>query len=172
MRKRAIHAFKAAAEVGDYTDAALIPEDVDPQVELSRNSLAQPFHVVIDEDTVLAQLSGRARVLLQQSTVSSFGTVTGDHVYVPAGTPHRIEPLEESVFLRYTSNEPVRRGAAFFCAHCGTEIHRTEWIHDGSVTPGLVYAAAVDRFNGTDRLCTGCGAVADAVSFETLERAE
>ncbi len=54
MRRRAIPAFKTAQTIGNYEDVALIPEDVDPQVELSRNTVTQPFFVIIDEDTVLA----------------------------------------------------------------------------------------------------------------------
>jgi hypothetical protein len=168
IRRRAIPAFKAAAEIGSFEDVALIPEDVDPQVELSRNTIPQPFCLIIDEDTVLAQMSGRAHVEMKYSTVNSFRTQTGDNIYVPAGTPHRIVPVEESVFVRYTSNEPVRRGAAFFCEQCGNESYRLEWIHEGAITPRLVYAAAIREFNDTDRLCSSCGTLADAISLESL----
>jgi 3-hydroxyanthranilate 3,4-dioxygenase len=169
-RRRVIPAFKTAASIGNYEDAALIPEDVDPQVELSRNSVPQPFYVLINEDTVLAQMSGQSRVHMKYSPVNSFKTHTGDHVYVPAGTPHRIEPLKEGVFVRYTSNEPVRRGVAFFCDGCGEEMYRLEWLHDGSVTPVDVYVAAVKRYNDEDtaRLCSGCGTSAERISLDEL----
>ena len=168
VRRRVIPTFKAAAEIGNYEDVALIPEDVDPQVELSRNSVTQPFYVIIDEDTVLAMMSGQSRIVMKYSSVNSFLGSSGDNIYVPAGTPHRIEPVEESVIVRYTSNEPVRRGAAFFCEDCGNETFRLEWMHVGTVSPVLVYADVARRFNKTDRMCDSCGNVAEPVSFESL----
>jgi mannose-6-phosphate isomerase-like protein (cupin superfamily) len=169
-RRRVIPAFKTAAEIGNYEDVALIPEDVDPQVELSRNSVTQPFYVVIAEDTVLAQMSGRSTVRMKYSSANRFTTRTGDHVYVPAGTPHRIEPLETGVLVRYTSNEPVRRGAAFFCEHCDEEIYRLEWEHDGSVTPVTVYTEVLKRFNGDEsgRVCSNCSEIAETISLDEL----
>lgn len=169
-RKRVIHAFKTGATIGNYEDVQLTPEDVDPQVELARNTVTQPFYLIIDEDTILAQMSGSARIRMKDSPANYFNTVVGDHVYVPAGTPHRIEPLEESVMVRYTSNSPVRRGAAFFCETCGSEMYRLEWEHNGATPGAQVYAEAVRRFNTEEsaRVCETCGASTNPIDLVAL----
>jgi 3-hydroxyanthranilate 3,4-dioxygenase len=156
LRRRVVPAFKAAADLVNYEDAQMIPEDVDPQVELSRNVLPQPFHLVIDEDTVLAVMSGEVEVQLKNSTVLSFKGLPGDHLYVPSGTPHRIVPSAESVIMRYTSNESVRRGAAFFCDSCGSEAFRWEWSHSTEVVARDVYTEVATRFNASPRRCKSC----------------
>jgi mannose-6-phosphate isomerase-like protein (cupin superfamily) len=168
LRRRVIPAFKAAVDLVNYEDAQMIPEDVDPQVELSRNVLPQPFHLVIDEDTVLAVMSGEVAVHLKNSTVLSFKGLPGDHVYVPAGTPHRIVPSAESVVMRYTSNEPVRRGAAFFCSACGEEAYRWEWIHSTEVVARDVYKEVAIRFNDGSRRCESCQHELEPVAVAAL----
>jgi len=66
-RRRMLHAFKAAKEVGNYEDAAVLQEAVDPQLYLSRNWLPQPFHLICAKDTVITQLSGRSPVALAKA---------------------------------------------------------------------------------------------------------
>ena len=69
-RRRMLHAF--AAEVGEYEDAAVLPEETDPQLYLSRNRQPQPFHLICSKDNVLSQLSGAADVHLRDSSVNRF----------------------------------------------------------------------------------------------------
>ena len=108
-RRRMLHAF--AAEVGEYEDAAVLPEETDPQLYLSRNRHPQPFHLICSKDNVLSQLSGEADVHLRDSSVNRFRMVVGDHVYIPAGTPHRIAPVTEGVTIRCSTTQRPAPGS-------------------------------------------------------------
>ena len=94
---------------------------------MSRNSVAQPFHLICGKDTVVVQMSGTADMLLKDSSVNRFHLTVGDHVYVPAGTPHRIVPSEESIQIRYKPRSAGLEGVAWFCPGCDRELHRVEW---------------------------------------------
>ncbi|MFJ6895130.1 hypothetical protein [Streptomyces hokutonensis] len=160
-RRRMLHALKVAAELGNYEDAAVLPADTDPQLYLSRNRLPQPFHLICEKDTVLSQLSGEAQVHLRDSSVNRFRMDVGDHVYVPAGTPHRITPVQEGVTIRYLPLKAGLLGAAWFCQGCDGELHRYEWEHDNDTPAVRMYTVACARFTAdlTARTCTKCGAV-------------
>lgn len=160
-RARSTHPLKVAADLCNYEDAAILPSETDPQIYLSRNWLPQPFHLISATDTVLSQLSGSARVHLRDSSVNWFRLELGDHIYIPAGTPHRIEPIEEGVTLRYLSLRAGRQGAAWYCPECGTEVHRYEWEHDNDEPAVRFYAAACARFTAdvAARTCDKCGAL-------------
>ena len=112
-RRRMLHAFNT--EVGEYEDAAALPAETDPQLYLSRNRQPQPFHLICSRDNVLSQLSGAVRVHLKDSSVNWFAMDVGDHVYIPAGTPHRIVPSAEGVTLRFQPLEAGLQGAAWYC---------------------------------------------------------
>jgi mannose-6-phosphate isomerase-like protein (cupin superfamily) len=158
-RRRMFPAFKAALEAGNYSDLPELPAAVDPQVYLSRNSVPQPFHLVCGKDTVLVQMSGEAVVHLRDSSVNRFNLVPGDHVYVPAGTPHRVIPLTESVQLRYKAPKAGLEGVVWFCEHCGRELAGADW-DTSVVVPQRAYLQACAAFNESDdlRTCRGCGA--------------
>ena len=79
-RRRMLHPFKT--ELTEYEDAAVLPEDTDPQLYLSRNRQPQPFHLICSQDNVLSQLSGAAHVHLRDSSVNRFRMDVGDHVRV------------------------------------------------------------------------------------------
>lgn len=160
-RRRMLHALKVAPELGDYADVPVLPADTDPQIYLAHNTRPQPFHLISERDTVISQLSGIVDVHLRDSTVNRFKAVPGDHIYVPAGTPHRIVPREPGTTIRYLAADAGRLGAAWYCPECEQELHRYEWQHDNDVPPGEVYAAACARFNADKdaRTCTGCSAV-------------
>lgn len=169
-RRRMLQAFQAAKNIGNYADVPVMPVDVDPQITLSRNSEKQPFHIAFEEDTVIALMSGSATVRLRDSNVNSWSMIPGDHVYVPAGTPHLLEPSEESVLLRYIGNEPAYRAAVFACETCGQELHRLEWQQDLEVKAVTIYAELARQFN-TDlavRTCQACGTTAAEISIERL----
>lgn len=169
-RRRMLQVFQAAKEVGNYTDMPVMPVDVDPQITLSRNSERQPFFITFEEDTVIALMSGAATVRLRESNVNSWSMVPGDHVYVPAGTPHLFEPVEESVLIRYIGNEPAYRAAVFACETCGEELHRLEWRQDLEVEAVAIYSEVARRFNEDSaiRTCRACGATAAEISRERL----
>ena len=160
-RRRMLHSLKAGAELGDYEDAAVLPLETDPQIYLSRNSLPQPFHLICEKDTVISQLSGSADVHLRDSSVNRFRMDVGDHVYIPAGTPHQIVPIEPGVTLRYMPLAAGRLGVAWYCSGCGAEVQRYEFEHDNEAPLIATYAAATSRFNGDvqARMCGKCGVV-------------
>ncbi|MFE3798968.1 hypothetical protein KHQ06_24255 [Nocardia tengchongensis] len=169
-RRRMLSAFKTAAEIGNYADLAVLPLDVDPQVALSRNWLPQPFYHLYSHDTVIAQLSGGSVIRMHDSSVNYFTLTTGDNVYVPAGTPHRIEPVEEGVMLSYVPLELGLEGAVWYCSHCDAELYRLEWEHNNDAEANRVYATACARFNSEEeaRTCHECGTVADEVDLAAL----
>lgn len=158
-RRRMFQVFKAAAEAGNYAELPELPATVDPQVYLSHNSVPQPFYLICGKDTVIAQMSGEAVVHLKDSAVNSFNLVPGDHVYVPAGTPHRVVPLTASVQLRYKAPKAGLEGVAWFCEQCGNELAHAEWDTD-VVVPQRGYLRACESFNASDplRVCGRCGA--------------
>jgi 3-hydroxyanthranilate 3,4-dioxygenase len=159
-------AFKAALDAGNYTDLPELPATVDPQVYLSRNSVPQPFHLVCGKDTVIAQMSGEAVVYLKDSSVNRYNLVPGDHVYVPAGTPHRIVPLTESVQLRYKAPSAGMEGVTWFCEQCGFELARAEW-DTVEVVPQRAYLETCAAFNDSEfRTCRRCGTRHPAIDLE------
>jgi hypothetical protein len=160
-------AFKAAGEAGDYTELPMLPAHVDPQIYLSRNSVPQPFFLVCGKDTVIAQLSGQARLQLRDSSVNTFALGPGDNVYVPAGTPHRIVPLTEVVQLRYKAGKAGLEGVAWFCDDCGLELCRAEW-DTAEVVSHRAYYDACRAFNDDPqaRACRRCGAEHPSVDLD------
>jgi mannose-6-phosphate isomerase-like protein (cupin superfamily) len=154
-----LHTFKAAQEIGNYEDVPVLPAKVDPQLHMSRNAVAQPFHLICGKDTVVVQMSGAAEMYLKDSSVNRFTMTVGDHVYVPAGTPHRIVPSDESVQLRYKARSAGLEGVAWYCPGCDRELHRVEWDTAETVSQQAYYDACV-AFNEDDSLrhCSGCGA--------------
>lgn len=169
-RRRMLHALDTAATVGNYAELAALPADVDPQITVSRNWVDQPFFIAFEEDTVLAQMSGRSTVHLRQSNVLHYPLGQGDHVYMPAGTPHRIAPDGEGVLIRYVTNEPAARAAIFTCSRCANEIYRLEWQQELVDDAVAIYAEICRRFNDdlSHRTCSQCGEVAPEVSLEAL----
>jgi 3-hydroxyanthranilate 3,4-dioxygenase len=86
----------------------------------------------------------------------------GDHVYIPAGTPHRIVPVAEGVLLRFQPQSAGLQGAAWYCDSCDSELRRYEWEHDHDTPAVQYYAAACARFSSDEaaRTCGKCGTVA------------
>lgn len=169
-RRRMLQAFDAAKSIGNYADVPVMPVDVDPQITLARNTERQPFYLAFEEDTVLALMSGRAVVRLRETNVNFWPMAPGDHVYLPAGTPHRFEPDEESVVIRFIGNDPAYRAAVFVCDSCGNELDRLEWKQDLEVDATTIYAEVSRRFNADleRRTCSICGTTADPVSLDRL----
>jgi len=162
-----LHTFKAAQEVGNYEDVPVLPTQVDPQLYMSRNSVAQPFHLICGKDTVIAQMSGTATLYLKDSSVNRFSMSVGDHVYVPAGTPHRVVPSHESVQLRYKARAAGMEGIAWYCPGCDRELHRLEWDTAETVSHQAYYDGCV-ALNKDESLrsCTSCGAQHPRIDME------
>jgi len=158
-RRRMLNGLKIAQELGDYAELPVMPVHLDPQIHLSRNTVPQPFWLICGKDTALAQLAGSAVVHLKDSSVNWFTLELGDHVYVPAGTPHRIVPAQESVQLRYKALEPGLEGVAWYCPGCDRELHRSEWDTAETISQQAYYDACTE-FNADDalRACAQCGA--------------
>lgn len=168
-RRRMVNGLKAAQELGNYSEAPVMPVHVDPQVHLSRNTVPQPFYLITEKDTVIAQMSGRAVLQLKGTSVNYFAMDVGDHVYVPAGTPHRIVPSEESVQLRYKVRSAGLEGAAWYCAGCGQDLHRTEWDTAETVSQQAYYDAC-SAFNEDEsqRTCPDCGSVHPTIDLSAF----
>ncbi|MFE5325970.1 hypothetical protein ACFRCG_06115 [Embleya sp. NPDC056575] len=173
-RRRMLKSLETGPELGDHVEAAVLPADTDPQLYLAYNRLAQPFHLICQHDTVLSQMSGTVAVHLRESSVNRFVMGTGDHVYVPAGTPHRLVPREEGVTLRYMPLDAGRLGVAWFCAGCGHELTRYEWEHDNDVPLSHYYTAACTRFTTDEaaRTCRDCSAVHPEIDLSAFELPE
>ncbi|MFI5265882.1 MAG: hypothetical protein ACHQ7M_00750 [Chloroflexota bacterium] len=126
-RKRAFNVFAAAREAAPYDERPLLPEKFDLQLHLSRNDRTQPFFLICDHDTLLVQMSGQATVEFRGSPVGSQAAEPGTFVYVPAGMPHRVLPLTESVQIHYKARQPELEGVAWYCPNCDAEVFRQEW---------------------------------------------
>src|SRR5215469_12801973 len=127
QRKNRFDSFKEALSRGAYDEFPMLELGIDPQLHLSRNAVAQPFFLICEQDTMIAQLSGTARIEFRNSSVGYFDTEIGDFIYVPGGTPHRILPKSESVHLRYKPEQPGLEAVAWYSEKTGGEISRVTW---------------------------------------------
>jgi len=159
-RKRMLNGFKAAAEVGPYDEFPVLVPGIDPQVYLSRNDRPQPFYLICENDSLLAQMAGTGRLLMKYSSVLWEPMQPGDFVYIPAGTPHRYLPTTESLQTRYKAEPAGLEGVAWFCEACGSEIARDEW-DTAERLPQQGYWDACQSFNSSpeQRTCPKCGQI-------------
>jgi hypothetical protein len=157
-RRMMAQAFDNASERGPYDDYPVLAAGIDPQICLSRNNRPQPFYLVCQKDCVLVQMAGKAAIQFKGSSVNYFDAVPGDHIYVPAGTPHRIVPIEDSIHYRIKAEQCGLEAVAWYCDHCGAELWVFTW--DTAVTlPQEGYLIACDQFNANieKRRCKSCG---------------
>jgi Cupin domain len=166
-RKKTFQILREAAKVGAYDDMPMLPTDIQVQVHLSRNDRPQPFHQICAKDTLLLLLSGGGAVEMKGTAVDRFVLKPGDCVYVPAGTPHRIVPDQESVMLRYKPQPAGFEGVAWFCTGCGAELHRHVWDSD-TILSQTMFDAASRIFTGDSglRTCKVCGTVHPAPDLD------
>ena len=159
-RKDRFMAFDEAAKRGPFDEFPMFPPGIDPQIHVSRNDRAQPFHLICEHDTVLVNMSGEGRVEFPVGPARYHTLVPGDFVYVPGGTPHRILPDGECVQLRYRAEHPGLEAVAWFCESCGTEIARDVWDSESEL-PQEGYLRACGAFNAdaARRTCDDCGHV-------------
>jgi hypothetical protein len=165
-RTRFQNLFDLAREVGPWQEYPVAPPFADPQVRLSRGTEPQPFFLVCAKDTMVIQSIGAAEVELRYSGVRRTRLEMGDMLYIPAGTPSRIVPLEESIHLRFTAINPGLEGVAWFCPSCDAEVWRYEFDADTHhVQQG--YSDGFRQFNADPvrRTCDACQTVHPAVDY-------
>jgi hypothetical protein len=155
-RKRMFFTFKEAAARGPFDEYPMLPPEVDPQLHLSRNDRAQPFYAVCGKDTVLVQMAGEGRVEFRDASVNFFELETGDFVYVPADTPHRIHPTGENVTYRYRARRPGAEALVWYCDACNKELFRHAYDGD-TVLVQTAYADGCEAYNSAGRTCGACG---------------
>ena len=126
-RKNGFDTFRDAQARGSYDEMPMLELGIDPQLHLSRNTAPQPFFLVCEGDTMLAQMSGRARIEFRDSSVNHFDVDIGDFVYVPGGTPHRIVPRGECIQIRYKAALPRLEAVAWYSERTGEELGRVVW---------------------------------------------
>ncbi len=145
-RKNRFDTFVEAPARGNYDEMPMLEIGIDPQLHLSRNSVAQPFFLICEQDTMLAQVGGQARIEFRGASVNYFDLDVGDFVYVPGGTPHRLVPNTESIHLRYKAEHPGLEAVAWYSEQTGQEISRVTW--DCAVElPQSAYLRACTAFN-------------------------
>lgn len=172
-RKNTFDALKESLARGPYDEMPMLELGIDPQLHLSRNTIAQPFFLICAEDTMIVQLAGAARIEFKNSSVNYFDTEAGDFVYVPGGTPSRIVPKSESVHLRYKAANPSREAVAWYSERTGQEIARVEWDCAEELAQEA-YLRACRAFNADARMrtCPTTGAVAPAIDFAPFRWAQ
>jgi len=124
-RKNRFETYKEAAARGNYDEFPMLELGIDPQLHLSRNSVAQPFFLICEQDTIVTQMSGSARIEFRNSPANYFNMAIGDFVYVPGGTPHRLVPSTESIHLRYKAAHPGLEAVAWYDGN--DEVARITW---------------------------------------------
>lgn len=172
-RRRMLDTFQTAETSGPYDEYPVLPDDVDPQLTLSRNDRPQPFFLTCAKDCVLAQMSGKGRLVMRDSAVRYFDLIPGDFIYVPAGTPHRMLPSEPSIQYRYKAANSGLESVAFHCEGCDHELHAETW-DTAAETPQAGYLRATSAFNAApaSRTCSKCGAVHPEVDLAGYRWAE
>lgn len=151
-RKNRFETYKEAPSRGNYDEFPMFELGIDPQLHLSRNSVVQPFFLVCEQDCVIAQMSGKARIEFRNSPANYFDLALGDFVYVPAGTPHRLVPQTESIHLRYKASRPGLEAVAWYKGE--EEVARVTW-DCAEELPQAAFLRACRAFNADAGLRKG-----------------
>jgi 3-hydroxyanthranilate 3,4-dioxygenase len=161
------YTFKEAATAGPYDEAPMLPPGVDPQLHLSRNTHLQPFWLILEKDSLIVQMSGAARVEMRDGPVLWEDLVPGDYLYVPAGTPHRIDPQAPSVMYRYKAERAGLEAVAWYCEECRSLLYRRVWDTALEVAQsGYLHSCEIFNTHPEHRTCEGCGTVHPEVKLE------
>jgi hypothetical protein len=165
-RNHTVMSFAAAAHAGPYDERPMLPESLDLQIYLSKNDRPQPFFLICQHDTVLFALSGEGHVEYKDASVLRHSYEIGDHLYVPAGVPHRIVPSSESIQYRYKLPESELEGVAWYCEGCGKELYREVW-EIAAELPQEAFLRIARAFSedAKRRTCTQCGTVHPAIDL-------
>ena len=158
--------FASAAAAGPYDERPMLPDTLDLQIYLSKNDRIQPFFLICQHDTVLFALSGEGHVEYKDASVLRHSYEVGDHLYVPAGVPHRIVPSRETIQYRYKLPESELEGVAWYCEGCGNELHREVWeLKDELAQEAYLRIARAFSADAKRRTCGKCGAVHPALDL-------
>jgi hypothetical protein len=159
-RNLMVFTFAEAAKAGPYDERPMLPDSLDLQIHLSKNAIPQPFFLVCQHDTVLFALSGKGHVEYKDASVLRHSYDLGDHLYVPAGVPHRILPASETIQYRYKLPESELEGVVWYCEGCGNELYREVWELRVEMAQEA-YLRIVRAFNADTkrRTCTKCSTV-------------
>ncbi len=172
-RKGRFETYQEAKSCRAYDELPMLETGIDPQLHLSRNDRPQPFFLICEQDTVIAQMSGTARVEFRGTSVNYFNLQLGDYVYVPGGTPHRYVPKNELIVLRYKAEHAGLEAVAWYAEKTGEELSRVVW--DTAVElPQEGYLRACRAFNADKamRTCKTTGAVAPEIDLAPYRWAE
>jgi hypothetical protein len=158
--------FASAAAAGPYDERPMLPDTLDLQLHLSKNDRRQPFFLICQHDTVLFALSGAGHVEYKDASVLRHAYEVGDHLYVPAGVPHRVVPSAETIQYRYKLPESELEGVAWYCEQCGHELYREIWEIAAEI-PQAAYLRISRGFNADEsrRTCKSCGAVHPSIDL-------
>jgi hypothetical protein len=157
-RRPQVDTFDVAKQRGAYDECPVLPLDKDPQICLSRNDREQPFFLICEHDTILAQMTGEGRIGFVGAAVLHFDIRPGDFVYIPAGVPHRYAPSTESIQYRYKAAKAGLEAVAWYCPQCRTELHRVVWDTARELPQeGYLRATSAFRDDETLRRCKSCG---------------
>ncbi len=165
-RKGRFHTYEEARNSGPYDELPMLEMGIDPQLHLSKNDRPQPFFLICEQDTIIAQMSGTARVEFRGTSVNYFNVQIGDYVYVPAGTPHRYVPKTESIVLRYKAEYAGLEGLAWYSGKTGEELSRIVWDTSEEL-PQEGYLRACTAFNADPamRTCKTTGEVLPTIDL-------
>jgi len=167
VRSRFFDSFADIDSYGSYDEVPVLLEEIDPQVHVSKADRPQPFYLICEKDSLLVQMSGAATIRLQHPQLRYFDTVPGDYVYIPAGTPHRIEPKQAGMIHRYKAATTQLEGVAWYCPACEHEVHREVWPYTQEL-PQAAYLRSTQAFNESEdrRRCPRCQSVHPPVSLD------
>lgn len=169
-RKNNFNVIRDAKKLGSFDDFPMLRPEIDPQYHASVNSVDQPFHLSGQKDMVLAQLTGKSRVLFRDGPARYFDLGPGDFVYVPANAEHRILTKETGILIRYKARKPGTENVVWTCAGCGSELYRHSF--DASSGPAQrEYHAASETFNADAdlRTCKSCNTTAPKVDLDAFQ---
>lgn len=157
-RKNRFNLIREGRKLGSFDEFPILRPEVDPQVHASRNEVDQPFYLVCEKDTVLAQLRGSSRVIFHDDSVNYFAMAQGDFVYVPAGAAHRILTRSSGEMIRYKAADSGTEAVVWFCDKCGSELDHYAWDNKMTIAQAA-YQAACERYNADEarRICSDCG---------------
>ena len=172
-RNHNIMTFASTGEAGPYDERPMLPDALDLQIHLSKNDRPQPFFLICQHDTVLFAMSGDGHVEYKDASVLRHSYEVGDHLYVPAGVPHRIIPKSESIQYRYKLPETELEGVAWYCEGCGAALYREVW-EIAAEMPQEAYLRIASAFNADpkQRTCGACAAVHPTIDLAPFRWSE
>jgi hypothetical protein len=173
MRKKTFQLWREAAKLGAYAEMPMLPDDKQVQVHLSKNDRPQPFHLICGKDTLIALISGAAKVEFKGTGIDHFALKPGSFVYVPAGCPHRIVPAQVGIMMRYKQMHAGLEGVAWYCDSCDAEIYREVW-DTGATLSQAKYQEVSSHFaaDESERKCRHCGSTHPAPDLEGFRWSE